>query len=81
MIIVVARSGLFRIRLHSARLVVIHSSFSQTFESGSWVWVPHETEMYLPAQALKSFQQGQEAEVKYEDGKVSVVGSDLLVGL
>lgn len=42
-----------------------------TFEANSWVWVPHDTEMFLPGKVQKSFKPGEEGTVKFEDGKVS----------
>lgn len=43
----------------------------QTFEAGSWAWVPDAKEMYLPAKVQKTFKGGEEGKVKMEDGKVS----------
>lgn len=46
---------------------------SSTFEAGSWVWMPHDSEMFLPAQVVKTYKEGEDAEVKYEDGTVEKV--------
>lgn len=37
---------------------------------GSWVWMPHEEEMYLPAKVTKSFKPGDPGVVQTEDGEV-----------
>ena len=42
----------------------------QTFEVNSWVWVPDDREMYLPAKVMGNFKPGEEGNVKFEDGKV-----------
>jgi hypothetical protein len=42
----------------------------QSFEAGSWVWVPDEKEMFLPGKVVKSFKPGEDGQIKYEDGKV-----------
>jgi len=39
-----------------------------TFEPGSWVWVPDEEEMFLPAKVGKPFKAGEEGPIVYEDG-------------
>jgi Myosin N-terminal SH3-like domain len=49
----------------------LFSSFSQTFEAGSWAWIPDPKEMYLPGKVQKTFKAGEDGKVKMEDGKVS----------
>jgi hypothetical protein len=44
---------------------------SLIFEAGSWVWMPHDEEMYVPAKVTKkTFRQGEAGELQTEDGKV-----------
>ena len=43
----------------------------QSFEAGSWVWVPDEKDMFLPGKVVKTFKPGEEGHIKYEDGKAS----------
>jgi hypothetical protein len=46
-----------------------------TFEAGSWVWMPHDEDMFVPAKvAKKTFRQGEAGELVLEDGKVSALG-------
>ena len=45
-----------------------------SFEAGSWVWITHEVDMFLPAKVEKSFKPGEEGQVKMEDGKVRQLG-------
>ena len=42
----------------------------QSLEAGSWCWVPHDVEMYLPGKVVKTFKPGTEGQIKWEDGKV-----------
>lgn len=41
------------------------------FESGSWVWIPDEEEVVLPAKARQAFRLGERATVMLENGTVS----------
>lgn len=41
------------------------------FEAGSWVWIPDEDEVVLPAKAKNSFRIGERAVVILENGAVS----------
>lgn len=41
------------------------------FESGTWVWIPDEDEVVLPAKAKTSFRLGERATVILENGSVS----------
>lgn len=45
----------------------------QSYEAGSWVWVPDEKEMFLPGKVVKTFKPGEDGQVKMEDGKVGWV--------
>ena len=40
-----------------------------TFEAGSWVWIPSEEEMYVPAKVLSTFKAGDPGKVQTEDGE------------
>lgn len=44
---------------------------STFFESGSWVWIPDEDEVVLPAKAKVAFRLGERATVILENGAVS----------
>ena len=39
------------------------------FEAGSWVWIPSEEEMYVPAKVLSTFKAGDPGKVQTEDGE------------
>ena len=42
-----------------------------SFEAGSWVWMPHDEDMFVPAKVTKkTFRQGEAGELQLEDGKV-----------
>lgn len=41
------------------------------FESGTWVWIPDEDEVVLPAKAKSAFRLGEKATVIMENGSVS----------
>lgn len=41
------------------------------FESGTWVWIPDEDEVVLPAKARSAFRLGERATVVLENGTVS----------
>lgn len=41
------------------------------FESGTWVWIPDEEEVVLPAKARSAFRLGERATVVLENGAVS----------
>lgn len=41
------------------------------FESGTWVWIPDEDEVVLPAKAKSAFRLGERATVVLETGAVS----------
>lgn len=41
------------------------------FESGTWVWIPDEDEVVLPAKAKSAFRLGERATVVMENGAVS----------
>lgn len=43
------------------------------FESGTWVWIPDEEEVVLPAKAKSAFRLGERATVVMENGAVSTV--------
>lgn len=40
------------------------------FESGTWVWIPDEDEVVLPAKAKSAFRLGERATVVLESGAV-----------
>lgn len=40
------------------------------FESGTWVWIPDEDEVVLPAKAKTAFRLGEKATVVMENGSV-----------
>ena len=40
-----------------------------TFEADSWVWIPSEEEMYVPAKVLSTFKAGDPGKVQTEDGE------------
>ena len=42
---------------------------AEVFEDGSWVWIPHEEDMYVPAKVLGSFKAGDAGKVQTEDGE------------
>lgn len=44
---------------------------STFFESGTWVWIPDEDEVVLPAKARTAFRLGERATVVLENGEVS----------
>lgn len=59
--------------MHSPPTVLLDcgaASRNLQFEVNSWVWLPDEKEMYLPAKVVKPFKPGEEGDVKMEDGKV-----------
>lgn len=49
------------------------------FESGTWVWIPDEDEVVLPAKAKSAFRLGDKATVVMENGSVSYLFSCLVV--
>ena len=40
-----------------------------TFEAGSWVWIPDEEQMHVPAKVLGAFKAGEPGAVRTEDGE------------
>ena len=40
-----------------------------TFEAGSWVWIPDEEQMHVPAKVLGAFKAGEPGTVRTEDGE------------
>ena len=40
-----------------------------TFDVDSWVWIPSEEEMYVPAKVLSTFKAGEPGKVQTEDGE------------
>ena len=42
---------------------------AEVFEPGSWVWIPHEEDMYVPAKVLAPFKAGDAGKVQTEDGE------------
>lgn len=51
------------------------------FESGTWVWIPDEDEVVLPAKAKTAFRLGERATVIMENGAVSGAFSSQFLGL
>lgn len=43
------------------------------FESGTWVWIPDEEEVVLPAKARSAFRLGERATVVLENGAVGTL--------
>ena len=39
------------------------------FEAGSWVWIPDEEQMHVPAKVLGTFKAGEPGSVQTEDGE------------
>lgn len=42
----------------------------QNFNTDQWIWVPDETEMYLPFKVLEKFNRGQKVKIISEDGEI-----------
>ena len=46
------------------------------FEAGSWVWIPDEEQMHVPAKVLGTFKAGEPGSVQTEDGEQVALSAD-----